>query len=64
MYTELSLKLKALTLAVMINGLIMGSAAFACSTVKREFRVPVAKMGAAGSPLGMSKEVPRLPKSV
>jgi hypothetical protein len=28
MYTELSLKLKALTLAVMINGLIMGSAAF------------------------------------
>lgn len=28
MYTELSLKLKALTLAVMINGLIMGGAAF------------------------------------
>jgi hypothetical protein len=28
MYTSLSLKLKALTLAVMINGLIMGGAAF------------------------------------
>ena len=28
MYTELSLKLKALTLAVAINGLIMGGAAF------------------------------------
>ena len=28
MYTEFTLKLKALTLAVMINGLIMGSAAF------------------------------------
>jgi len=28
MYTEFTLKLKALTLAVMINGLIMGGAAF------------------------------------
>jgi hypothetical protein len=28
MYSEFTLKLKALTLAVMINGLIMGSAAF------------------------------------
>jgi len=28
MYTDLTLKLKALTLAVMINGLIMGGAAF------------------------------------
>ena len=28
MITELNLKLKALTLAVMINGLIMGGAAF------------------------------------
>jgi hypothetical protein len=28
MYTDLALKLKALTLAVMINGLIMGGAAF------------------------------------
>jgi hypothetical protein len=28
MYTDIALKLKALTLAVMINGLIMGGAAF------------------------------------
>ena len=28
MYTEFTLKLKALTLAVMINGLIMGAAAY------------------------------------
>ena len=28
MYTDLTLKLKALTLAVMINGLIMGGAAY------------------------------------
>jgi hypothetical protein len=28
MYTDLTLKLKALTMAVLINGLIMGGAAF------------------------------------
>ena len=28
MYTDFTLKLKALTLAIMINGLIMGGAAF------------------------------------
>ena len=28
MYTDIALKLKALTLAVMINGLIMGGAAY------------------------------------